>query len=509
MIFSKRISSSTVDWCVVILITYAFAASVYEAMLRPLWYDEIFTAILAKLPTMADTTDALYRATDTSGPVYYWIIRSTVGVLGHNELAYRLPSVLAALIACVSIFLFARRDLGAVAGSVAVLVMLLSHLYHGYSVEARPYALMVMFVCLAALAWQRSENPRWRLVLAASAALAVGTHYYSVFAGLPFVIAEAVRTLRKRDLRISVWLALSAGGVALATVWQLLSTLRSYYGTSYWSKPTLGKAMSTYDWAVSAGPKGAGFGLAAVLGAFMVLLFFRLWPSDEDVSGGRPAPETLVLISGLLSLPFAVAVITSVMSGGYADRYSLGMLAGLGLSVAYAVRALDGHKQEFVAIALAAILAAHETVFWAAGIDAIERHPVSRVESIKPILSAAKQFGLPVVVDHGHDFAAFAYYGAAVDGPELVFLTDPDSARRYIGTDSMDLDMIALRPYVNWNVLPFEEFRGRGTEFLLLTHFNAEAWWPTRLVEDRYRLTVVDRSAWHTIYRVQPPGARP
>ena len=494
-----------VNTLIVLLICYAAATSAWEATRRPLWFDEIFTAQLARLPTMADTMSALNLATDTSGPVYYWVVRSTAGRFESIELALRFPSVIAATVALVAIYLFARRDLGPVAGSVAVIIMLLSRLYHGYSVEARPYALMVMFICVGALAWQRADDRRWRLVLVASAALAVGTHYYAVFAGVPFVMAEAAYSLRRRTVRTTVWLALSTGAVALFAVRHPLRALLNYYGPNYWSKPSIGKAMATYDWALAVGPPGAGFGVALVLGLGLLLLLLRHLTNDRPIAKPLPFPETLVFILSLLALPFVVAVVAFVMEGGFAERYSLGMLAGLGLSVAYAVRALDARKQGLVAMGLAVVFGAHELVFWKSGGEVTGPHSRSRLEAKLALIDQASEFGLPIVVENGHDFVPMSYYRPKGSRPELVFLTDPQADREYIGTDSMDLDLIALKRYVDWSIVPFETFRRRDKDFLLLSYFEPNTWWSTRLVNERYRLEVVGRSPSHALYRVRAP----
>lgn len=59
-----------VDVAVGAVLIYASATAVWESVRRPLWYDEIFTVVLAQLPTMAHIVDALAQAADTSGPLY-------------------------------------------------------------------------------------------------------------------------------------------------------------------------------------------------------------------------------------------------------------------------------------------------------------------------------------------------------------------------------------------------------------------------------------------------------
>ncbi len=500
-----RFSRPVADVSFVGLVTYALAASVWEAASHPFWYDEIFTVVLGRLPSFSETLDALRSAADTSGLAYYGVVRLFADIVTSPELAFRLPSVLANAVSMVAIYIFARRDLGAPAGLVAVMVMLLSRMFHGYSVEARPYALMIMWVCLAALSWQRAGHKGWVVALGCSLALAVTTHYYAVFGAVAVVIAELVRWVRTRQVRIGVWVALSTAPAALAWVWPILANLRDYYGPNYFSKPTLGKAMATYDWALFMRP-GSGFGVALGLGLAMLLLFIRLWPQDERLDVQRPAPETLALVMALLASPFIVLGATVLLNGGFAERYALCMLAGLGLSVAYGIRALDDRKQLFAVSGLACVLVAHEAVFWKAGGGVNGSRSSSAEASIEQALDGVSDLNVPVVIDNGLDFVPWAFYSANKYPRErLLYLTDAAAARLYTGTDSIDLDLELLRKYTNLNVVDFASFRQGHREFYLVSGSGANSWWPTRLIKDQYTVTLVQPGSRHSLFHVRAP----
>jgi hypothetical protein len=505
--FTLRPSDRIIDICTGALLVLITVAGMREASARPFWYDEIFTVLIAQLPDMSAVLAALGQAADTSGPVFYVLVRMIAGMF-EPELAFRLVPVLASTIACAALYAFARRDLGATAGLTAVLVMMLTSLHHGYDVEARPYSLMVMFIAIAAVAWQRASSWGWVLVLAIAAALAVGTHYYSIFAGVPFAIAEIVYTVRRRHVRLRVWAAFGMGVASLALCWPLLQELRDYYGAAFHATATIGRAVASYDEATSIG-RGVGFGIAFSLGFAMLLLFVRLWPKDEDLEACRPAPETLAFVMSLLAVPFIAVVISQVMNGGFTPRYALGMLAGVGLSFAYASRALDSKKRTWLALGLLAIVASRELAFWASPGDPLGRGARARFESQQQALERAKQHGLPIVVDNALDCLPLAFYDSDPPARQAVCLADPEAARRYISTDSLDLDLLALRPFVEHPIVEFAHFRQLHPEFLLLSHFGGESWWPSRLVDDRFTLTVIERSADHALYRVQSAELHP
>ena len=319
-----------------VVLVYVAAASAYQATTRSFWFDEIFTVAIARLPAMADVWRALASAADTSPPGYYVVERSIAGLIGPDVLAYRLASVVAVPLTCWCLFLFARRNTDTVSAAIAATLPLLTILYIHYSVEARPYALMVFMLALAALAWQRASSPAWTVALALAVMGAVSVHYYSVYALLPFAAAEVTWSLSQRRLRVGVWLAFAAGGAALAAYWPLLRSLHTIYNDHYWARASITRAMASYDEYMSLFTVGAMIGFVAVLsGALLVYTARTIVPRPDDGLPPDVPPATAVLVLGLLWLPWIALAVAKVFGGGVAARYTLGATLGMALAVAY------------------------------------------------------------------------------------------------------------------------------------------------------------------------------
>jgi len=77
--FTLRPSDRIVDICTGALLVLMTVAGIREASERPFWYDEIFTVLIAQLPDMPAVLGALSQAADTSGPVFYALVRMTAG----------------------------------------------------------------------------------------------------------------------------------------------------------------------------------------------------------------------------------------------------------------------------------------------------------------------------------------------------------------------------------------------------------------------------------------------
>jgi len=289
-------------------------------------------------------------------------------------------------------------------------------------------------------------------------------------------------------------------------VWPMLVRLREYYGTSSFLKPTIGNAMSAYDWALFGGFPGTGFGIALGLGLAMLALFIRLWPQGEAPESHRPAPETLVLVMALLATPFTVAATARLMSGAFAERYALAMVAAIGLAVAYAVRALDDRKQLLTAAGLACVFGAHELVFWGTGGQSDVRRRAPSTLGLWQAIQAAQLDDHPVVIADGVDFLPLAFYRPPGSTPKLICLIDLEAALAYAGTDAVDRDLIALRRYADLGIVDFATFRQQQREFYLLAALGTTTWWPKRLTDDGYTLTFVSNGSRHALFLARAPA---
>lgn len=161
-----------------------------------LWYDEAFTAAVARLPF-----DRLITAVagDVHPPLWYIIEWITVRLIGHSELALRLPALIFALLGTWLSYRVAV-DAVKVENTTALLAACLLGVLPGwsyYAQEARMYTLLACAVLLAA--WGLMTNRRW--VMAAGMIIAVYTHnlgaaYVGTLAIL-YVVREQMVSVRR------------------------------------------------------------------------------------------------------------------------------------------------------------------------------------------------------------------------------------------------------------------------------------------------------------------------
>ena len=128
------------------------------------------------------------------------------------------------MVLCV--FIFVRKQSGAVCALLCSALILMSTFYDPYAVEARGYALMSACVAIALVCYQRADALRWVLLMGLSLAAAGAFQFYAVFALFPFAIAKGAFFWQTRRLRLGVWAALACGMLPVIAFWPLLSLLK-------------------------------------------------------------------------------------------------------------------------------------------------------------------------------------------------------------------------------------------------------------------------------------------
>jgi hypothetical protein len=118
------------------------AAAIARIWLMPLgssfWVDEMATAFVVEHGAAHPSFRAAPQVPDS---LYYWLPRASVRMLGHSEIAYRIPGVLVAGFTLWFVAALAARLIHPDARWFAVFACLALHGIDYYAVDARPYGL--------------------------------------------------------------------------------------------------------------------------------------------------------------------------------------------------------------------------------------------------------------------------------------------------------------------------------------------------------------------------------
>jgi uncharacterized membrane protein len=205
------------QWLIILLFTgYAIALVLLSAN-RAFWVDELLQLFGTRDLALRDLPR--YVATfPGAAPIGYFTQNLAISAFGFSRFSARLPSELPSFLGCLGlVFLF--RQLGiADRYKLAVLAWMLLPLQLRYGVEARPYALGLLFSILTTCCFFRLvSRPSYRngVFYCLTIILGLYTAPYTLFLQVGFVVWTIVLQ-KDRSLRTIAVLALSVAGCAFA-----------------------------------------------------------------------------------------------------------------------------------------------------------------------------------------------------------------------------------------------------------------------------------------------------
>lgn len=491
----------------VILVGVGFI-SLLSAYEKPLWFDEILTVIMCRLPSVSKLWQALGNAADTNPPLFYLVAGWAHRLVPGDHVAYRLPSIVGLLVTifCTYLFLTRRTDrLSAIVGATFLICTPLV----AYAIEARPYELMIGFVSVAILAWQRADDSRlYYLLLGIALAIALSLHYYAILVWPAFVLAEATVWLHGRRFRVGTWIALVLSTAPLFVFARLLLHLRQYYGRNFWSQ-------ASFDQIFSAPTQLYNFldywVWCLTITAIVVLLLWSLgksikfYSSEQQEAGERQLPiEECALIAVLLLLPVFAVLAAKVSGAGMTFRYMLSTVLGASLAVGLLASRASGAVRAILLVLILGNYGLSSLPIMKKALTGslLVRRSVAAREG-NAILAAYQKFGLPIVIAPSIKYLPMVYYMPVDQSAGLYALADPHAAAAYFNSDSMDLALLALRPYFPIQVEDYRSFASRNREFILVSlHAARSDWWPIRLSHDGDTLSLLSANAAMQVYKV-------
>jgi len=444
------------------LVIYVIVRGVAAAAVRTFLFDELLALAVASQSSTRAMWNALSEGVDSQAPLFYLIERAVLNVLKNKQIALRLPAILALPCTLTCVFVYVRRKSSEFIAFLCAVLILLTSLFHIYAVDGRAYGMVIACIAFALVCYQRVPSPIWTIMLGVSLILAELLHYYAIFSMLPFWVAEFVCILRARRFRWQVSAALALGPVPLLLFWPWISHLRALLGPHIWTHYGLSSIPLTYGGFFLT---GGAFGFAVVSVCVVGIVGARLLTA-EGKSGERVErdPVEAALLLALLALPFPTALAVNLMHGAMLDRYLLASALGVALTMACVMSWARERVVLLFAVFVFSSVAVHEFTFWRSV------HSL-RLDNLAPPVEALIQKAghpdLPVVVSDGVTYLQLAYYAPPEWKKRFVFLEDSEKAVKYSGTDSIDKNLVILRPYMPIQVDALLEFVAAHPAFLL------------------------------------------
>jgi hypothetical protein len=426
----------------------------------PLWYDELFTFHLARLPQLAELCQALAAGTDGNPPLCHLITHLCQQLLGTGELVIRLPAIAGYWVMSVCLYGFVARRCDLVYGAVALLFPLATSVYP-WAYNARPYGCLLGSCGLALLTWQLAAEGHWRKLslagLALSLAAAFATHYYACLFWLALAIGELVRTAARRRVDWPMGLALAAGPFTLALLLPLALGAREGMAP-FGFPPRWASIKGTYFFLLKATRW-------PVVAALLLAVLYPLLARARSVrSTPLPRHEWATALA-LAALPIFGVCLARWFTGYFTPRYVMPAVVGCAILLAFIVERRTAGNLVLALLLMAIFLGNFIQGGWQ------EYRQLARVRAdidrTCAILKGPGGTDLPVVVADPFAFLQLVHYAPAELRSRLVFLSDVEAARGHNASDPRDWALRQLRQWADLPIRDYAPFLAANRDFLL------------------------------------------
>ncbi len=91
------------------LMLYVFIRSLFAAAGKSFWYDEVLTLAVASQGSWKGIVAALQAPIDGQPPLFYVVEKLASGLIRNQQIAYRLPSIVAFLFTIICVFIYVKE----------------------------------------------------------------------------------------------------------------------------------------------------------------------------------------------------------------------------------------------------------------------------------------------------------------------------------------------------------------------------------------------------------------
>lgn len=223
------------------LIWLGFALRLLNLGKQSLWFDEIVTVHLARLPLLEGLDGLLGQGIQLT-PLYHWITKAWLP-LGYSEWALRFPAAIFSLACIPLVYCLGRAYFNPAVGMWAAALMAVNPFQIWYAQETRFYSVVAMSAIGAMLAFKDLINGGGKkafLRLAVFNAIGFSAHYFMFLvptAQFLFILAG----FKKYYPRLRLWLLAQVAGVVPLLPWWGFIIFRHHItvGIGWVKKPTL------------------------------------------------------------------------------------------------------------------------------------------------------------------------------------------------------------------------------------------------------------------------------
>lgn len=485
------------------LLLFSFAAFAFNAHVKPFVIDEILGLSLIRQPSLP----AIVHFQSTTPiwfdpPAFAMLVHASWKLFGASAVALRLPSIGSALILITALYYLLRRIAGQRAALFTTLLAVTFPAFD-FGWQQRPYALIMAMVAVAALCWHYASHPPangrvrrgWSLAgLFLALAIAINSHYFAIFATLPFLLAELVRSVELRRLDFPVVLTLILACCSALLTLPFRHAIMQYSGHVITGDLNWNQIIRTYQLTLPGPPSvWPDYLLHTVLVLFVVaVLLGSAWKFK-----GRNDWSSWTLVAGLTLSPIVTVAFAMYVLHAYRDRYTIFQFVGLMLALGILAGPwLDGMKRPLYATVMV-ILCGYVIE------HAVQFHSDIKQDAGIELASMGPSENVRVMLLQNPDLPVFAplescllesFHGSSLVRQHMICVYSAEREILYSRTDTVARTSMVLSTQPGFHIVPYETMLATpGPRLLVHRNEPWEIWIEKSLQADGVPITPIGK----------------
>jgi uncharacterized membrane protein len=452
-----------------------------------MWNDEFLSFYSDSVSTFKQVILVqLHHPISLDPPTYHLLSHLCMDILGRNAIALRLPALGGFLLFQLCLFFFVRQLAGDRSAIVAAAIPILTASFR-YSVEGRPYGLLLGLYALSLLCWQVATHddsptdgvPRSRLLplagLTLSIALAITSHYFGVLILIPVSLGELARILIRKRLDFGVLTALALGLASVALILPFQHALMVYRQHYYITGVNIHDISQGY-FELFIHYTVASISLAKLVEAIAVVLTLGLAYAGYKRFKHRPATEhayTWIALTSMALLPFFGYLfgrfVTHTMEVRYVIAALIAFAATLGIVLERKLRSNTFYYATLALIFIAAIAINVRYILQ-------ERHKSDAILAsfqLPPEAAAALRQSPHerIFIQDLSDFYLSTYYDPDPSlRPRFSLLYGQQQEIRWLQHDTLYVTAVNMRTFAPLSVTSYSDFVNQPRPLLVLRY---------------------------------------
>ncbi len=437
-------------------------------------------------------------------------------LFGVHSIALVVPSLVGFLAMQISLFYFVRR-IASPRAAVFALALPAVTVAFVYTLQIRPYGLLLGLFGLAMISWQTSV--RWGanraaalVVLSLSIALAINTHYYGVLLLVPLCTAEAVRVWQRRRLDVPMLMSMGAGMAGVVLLLPFLrgaAEFRSHYQAANVPYQSITQTYNFIAFGQGTFSVRTNHLLAISWGLLIGLIVWSCIRQRREKSVNLPDAEFVFLLT-LAALPVAAFLAGHFVTRAMEPRYALGALMGIAALLAIAIAPVLRNR----AVGFLVLMLLFVGFSWSgiAGACAERRMRQSSLSDlvVSPQIKAAIMAS-PTKLLYTQDIDLFGFVSFHGTDPyvpaHMALVYSRDEEMRWNQSETDSRIVLHLKAVGHYTILPYESVIHAPGEHLFVVTHGGWNWLDKALASRQLQVTPVGRAFGCEVVSVRVPFA--